>query len=112
MLQNSPIQQDLINILITDFNDGKDGVDINYLKGLNIKDVVKLLEVSESAVSCAQLDPENIMMKIKYAPDVARNRSDPMQEQLLEACFLFFTVVLSGSTVCISFHHCILTLCF
>ena len=110
MPQNSPIQRDLINILVTGFNDGKDGADTNHLEGLDTKDVMDLLGVSESAVSRARHDPENIMMKIKYAPDVTRNRSDPMQEQLLEVCFFFFTVVLSGSTVCSPFYHCVLTL--
>ena len=71
-----------------------------------------LLGVSESSVSRARHDDKNIMMDLKYTPDVTRFRSDPMQEQLLEVCFLFFTVVLSGSTVCSINYHCVLTLYF
>ena len=112
MPQNSPIRRDLINILVTGFNDGKDGADTSHLEGLDTKDVMDLLGVSKSAVSRARHDDENIMMALKYTPDVTRNRSDPMQEQLLEVCFLFFTVVLSGSTVCSINYHCVLTLYF
>ena len=51
MPEKSPISCDLINILVTGFNNGKNGTDISYLEGLDTKDIIGLLRVSKSAIS-------------------------------------------------------------
>ena len=99
MPEKSLIPHDLINILVTGFNNGKNGADTSHLEVLDTKDIMGLLGVSKSAVSHAQHDDKNIIMDLKYTPDTTRARSDPMQEQLLEIYFFSFTVVLSGSKV-------------
>ena len=56
MPEKSPIPSDLVNILVTGFNNGKDGADTSHLKGLNTKNIMDLLGVSKAAVSRVQHD--------------------------------------------------------
>ena len=68
--QNTSFQRNMLAVFDADFVDDDDDENETHLHGLDTKTLCELLEVNKSTVSRARNDSENLLLSVKYPPDV------------------------------------------